>query len=234
VNIVKKLVIGWVKKHLWTLPEDMLNRAVSYSIIQRKFSELLISPLYARREDIWRVVLNEVEAKKNRILFLEFGVFEGASFRFFSKEIIHPASRLIGFDTFIGLPEDWGHRLKGTYSAAGITPDIDDRRASFIVGLFQDTFPSLQISDANFDSVVVHLDADLYSSTLFVLTECWRRFSKVYVIFDEFVGDEARALYNFSQAFQCDVKFLAHDSMPPKRVACIISGMRGPRKLEGS
>ena len=224
MTIIKNILIRQLKKHLWKLPDDMLNRAVSHAVIHRKFSALWNSPRTPGREDVWRAALEAIGADR-KILFLEFGVFEGESFRYFSKALTHPGSRLVGFDSFEGLPEDWGHRAMGSYSAGGKIPDIQDERASFAVGWFQDTLPPMVFDAAQFDAVLVHLDADLYSSTLFVLTEIWRRFPKVYVIFDEFVGDEARALYNFTQAFPAAVSFIAHDAAPPKRVACVFSGM---------
>ncbi len=224
MKTVKNLLIRQLKKHLWKLPDDMLNRAVSHAVIHRRVGALANSRRIPRREDVWRAALDAIGANR-KILFLEFGVFEGESIRYFSKALTHPGSRLVGFDSFEGLPEDWGHRATGSYSAKGKIPDIQDERASFAVGWFQDTLPPMVFDASQFDAVLVHLDADLYSSTLFVLTELWRRFPKTYAIFDEFVGDEARALYNFTQAFPTEVSFIAHDTFPPKRIACVLSRM---------
>ena len=226
VKIIKKIVIKILKKYLWKLPDDMLNRALSYAIIHRKFPTLLASERVQNRENLWRATLDVIGSDK-QILFLEFGVYQGDSIRFFSRELTNSDSKLIGFDSFQGLPEDWGHRSAGSYSAKGKIPTIDDQRVNFEIGWFQDTLPLLQFHGEKYDAVLVHMDADLYSSTLFVLSELWHRFVNVYVIFDEFVGDEARALFNFTQAFPCKVAFILHDAYPPKRVACIISGMRG-------
>ncbi|HEY6901194.1 MAG TPA: TylF/MycF/NovP-related O-methyltransferase, partial [Puia sp.] len=76
-------------------------------------------------------------------------------------------------DTFEGLPEDWHFFKKGAFSYD--TPFIDDARGTFIKGLFQDTvYKFLANYSRNVDSPevtrVLHLDADLYSSTLFALT----------------------------------------------------------------
>ena len=40
-------------------------------------------------------------------LYLEFGVFEGRSMRWWSRNLSEPGAKLVGFDSFEGLPEDW-------------------------------------------------------------------------------------------------------------------------------
>jgi hypothetical protein len=57
----------------------------------------------------------------------------------------------------------------------------------------------------------VHLDADLYSSTLFLLTSLWHRLPAYYFCFDEFMGHELRAWSSFRQAFPVSARFLAYD-----------------------
>lgn len=224
--MIKQFFVNLLKKHLWKLPDNMLNRALAHAITNRKFSDLFSTPQISGRKNIWSRILNEIGADQ-KILFLEFGVWKGESFRYFCQELTNDKSRLIGFDTFEGLPEDWGHRPVGTYSANGEIPDINDPRVEFKVGLFQQTLPYLQADFEDYDAVLVHMDADLYSSTLFVLSELWKMFPEIYVLFDEFIGDEARALYNFSQGFPSTIEFIAHDGVPPKRIACKISDMSG-------
>lgn len=226
MSFLKRFVIQLIKRHLWKLPQGMLDRAIAHSILQRQFNRLFRSKRIVRREDLWGNTLDTI-GRDRKVLFLEFGVYKGESFRFFAAALTNPGSRLIGFDSFEGLPEDWGHRPAGSYSASGVPPDMDDPRVLFKAGWFQQTLPQEEFNATTYDAVLVHMDADLYSSSLFVLSELWRKFNNIHVIFDEFVGDETRALFNFTQAFPCEVEFIAHDAMPPKRVACYISGMRG-------
>jgi hypothetical protein len=75
-----------------------------------------------------------------------------------------------GFDTFTGLPKNWDHIPSGTFSTEGQTPQIDDSRCTFEVGLFHETLPNFLLKYRRKDRLVVNLDADLYSSTLFVLS----------------------------------------------------------------
>ena len=122
--------------------------------------------------------------------YLELGVGRGKSFRWWVGHAVHPMSSFVGFDSFEGLPEAWGKNPEGSYGAGGSPPAIGDSRVSFQVGLFQDTLgPFLQRPGFRADnrSLVVHLDADLYSSTLYALTLLapWLKGGDV-LIFDEF------------------------------------------------
>ena len=70
------------------------------------------------------------------------------------------------FDTFDGLPEDWGSFKKGDMSNGNTPPEIDDNRHSFYQGIFQETlYDFLKSYDSDKQKVIL-LDADLYSSTL--------------------------------------------------------------------
>src|SRR5436190_16155769 len=66
--------------------------------------------------------------------------------------------------------------------------------------------------------ILVHYDADLYSSTLFVLCMLWSVTSSYYFIFDEFMGDELLALDDFSRAFPVDLEFLCSAGEYPVKV----------------
>jgi hypothetical protein len=109
------------------------------------------------------------------------------SFRWWLKANGNPKSQFFGFDTFEGLPEDWGTYKKGDMSAH--VPDVNDARADFLVGLFQDSLPQfLSKYDVESDCKrIIHLDADLFSSTLYVLTSMhpWIRKGDI-LLFDEF------------------------------------------------
>jgi hypothetical protein len=100
-------------------------------------------------------------------LYLEFGVFEGRSMRWWSEHLRQPGARLVGFDSFEGLPEDWRPGLgRGHFSVGGV-PAIDDRRVTFVKGWFEESLPSFQLPDH--DQLVVNIDCDLYSSADTVL-----------------------------------------------------------------
>ena len=132
--------------------------------------------------------LLESQGLSGAVDYLEFGVAEGASFRWWVEHNTHPDSRFYGFDTFTGLPEDFGGGITaGTFSTGGAAPELPDPRAHFVPGLFQDTLdPFLDEHDLR-RRLVIHADADLYTSTLFVLARLYPRLKADDVIlFDEF------------------------------------------------
>jgi O-methyltransferase len=148
------------------------------------------------------------------IVYLEFGVYQGATIKYWSNLNKHKDSVFYGFDTFEELPEVWGKSAPvGTWSAQGIIPEIEDHRVSFVKGLFQETldefFKKLFIQDG---LLVVNIDSDLYSSALFVLTKI-DPFVKqgTLFIFDE-INDtlhEFRALNDYSKAYRRNFELLA-------------------------
>jgi len=147
------------------------------------------------------------------ITYLEFGVQRGNSMRKWVGLNQHPDSTFHGFDTFEGLPEDWNARWpKGSFSTNGVTPDIDDPRVKFHKGLFQDTLRPFLAEQGEFGSrLVINMDADLYSSTLYVLCELDRVMpAGTVILFDEFQSylHEFRAWHDYSTAYGRTFTFL--------------------------
>jgi hypothetical protein len=115
---------------------------------------------------VFRVVAEPISQKS--VLFLEFGVFKGYTMSQWSVLLKNPESRFVGFDSFEGLPEDWATDYpKGTFTVHGAIPEIADTRVTLVKGWFENTVPTYDFIER--DHLVVHLDADLYSSTTLVL-----------------------------------------------------------------
>lgn len=124
---------------------------------------------YDKRFTLHKHVVETQAMEAEKIDYLEFGVAGGTSLRWWLKENTNPDSRFFGFDTFEGLPEDWGMFKKGEMGPGSLL--FEDERCRLVKGLFQETVPHFMGSTV-FDSTtrkVLHLDADLFSSTLFVL-----------------------------------------------------------------
>jgi len=149
--------------------------------------------------------LNGTVLENAAIEFLEFGVYRGDSIRYWAGLNSNPKSRFVGFDTFEGLPDAWKHFSEtspaGLYDTGGDAPHIDDERVRFVTGLFQERLPEFLGTRLSVPSqLVIHLDADLYASTLYVLTRCHEILVPgSIVIFDEFsaVLHEFRALEDY-------------------------------------
>jgi O-methyltransferase len=154
------------------------------------------------------------------ITYLEFGVASGDSLRRACARFSHPESRMIGFDSFHGLPEDWlvGARMernipKGTFAREGQPPRVEDARVSFVVGWFQNTVATFVQEDLVIRRrcrTLIHFDADLYSSTLFLLATLWAQIPEYWFIMDDFTHDDAIALHDFKAAFPIELEWIAH------------------------
>src|SRR3954462_4800122 len=98
-------------------------------------------------------------------------------------------------------------------------PTVEDARINFVKGWFQNTVPGLCRSLAGSPGpMLVHFDADLYSSTLYLLTCLSSHFDEYYFLFDEFFPDEVNALREFALAYPIAISFdaaiLSKDNRP--------------------
>lgn len=153
--------------------------------------------------------LNDTIIKDRSINYLEFGVANGESFYWWLQNHANENSTFHGFDTFSGLPEDWGHFKKGEMNNGNEVLKTEDKRALFYQGLFQQTLPVFLKSFTNDKLTVIHIDADLYSSTLYTLATFAPHLKKGDIIFfDEFCvpTHEFLAFKNFTESFYVDLK----------------------------
>lgn len=145
---------------------------------------------------------------KSPIDYLEFGVWKGASLKYWLDLIQDQSCRFFGFDTFTGLPEKFECLAmtldKYTFNMNGELPNIHDPRVCFIKGLFQATLSDFLKNFKPQSQLILHLDADIYSAGLFVLTQ-FDSFIKsgTIIIFDDFlsVTHDFRALEDYCSAY---------------------------------
>jgi len=213
-NQVRRFIIRGAR---WVFPEIVAHWA-SYLLYLSRLSRWLrhhpCTTAPANRQMLYDFLV-QGEGLNAPIDYLEFGVYQGSSLKWWCENVTNPEARFFGFDSFEGLPEDWGYKPAGTFNTGGSTPDIEDQRVELVAGLFQDTLrPFLQRYSRECRKVV-HMDADLYSSTLFVLVTIAPFLKKGDIImFDEFgsVGmpqHEFRAFEDFCMAFPISVTALA-------------------------
>lgn len=161
-------------------------------------------PDYNNRYKLYEHIFNQ-ENLSGEINYVEFGVAAGHSFRWWMQKNQHAGSAFFGFDTFTGLPEDWNFLFKkGSMSDKGKIPELTDSRGELIAGLFQDTLPVFLKRYCADKRSVYHLDADLYSSTLFVLTSIAPYLKNGDILlFDEFFvpTHEFRAFTDFVNSY---------------------------------
>jgi hypothetical protein len=149
------------------------------------------------REEVWDAMISKIRDQK--VLYMEFGVAFGNSILYWSRELKNPASAFHGFDSFEGLPEKAGPWYKGQFDASGRAPTVDDSRVSFFKGWFDQVLPHYHLPPH--DVLVINMDADLYSSTIYVLNYlCPQIKPGTLIYFDEMnhLDHELRAFDEFS------------------------------------
>ena len=167
----------------------------------------------------WSIYDRAIAISDTQRAFYEFGVWMGDSFGY----IVPNFTKGFGFDSFQGLPEDWGVIPRGTYSSRGRVPDIENSK--FVVGEFANSLPKF-FNDAQPMAGLMNFDADLYSSTITALTNARSVIDKnTTLVFDEFIvndnweQDEFKALNEF-----CDENGFAYEvlavSLFTKQVVC--------------
>jgi O-methyltransferase len=142
---------------------------------------------YTKRFELYQFVLDKFNLGSASFDYIEFGVAGGHSFRWWVANSLADNCRFFGFDTFEGLPEAWGTFNKSDMAAS--IPVIDDGRVRFYKGLFQETVPDFvrEYEPGEERLKIIHLDADLFSSTLYALTSMAPYLGKGDIlIFDEF------------------------------------------------
>ncbi|MGV3656996.1 MAG: class I SAM-dependent methyltransferase [Chitinophagaceae bacterium] len=162
---------------------------------------------YNRRYNLYEAINKQESLFESPVDYFEFGVAGGYSFKWWLQKNEKESSRFFGFDTFEGLPEKWGGFEKGSMAYAMESLNITDSRATLYKGLFQDTLiPFLEQYD-NRNRKLIHIDSDLFSSALFVMTQLYR-FLKPgdILLFDEFAvpQHEFLAFKIFTESFYID------------------------------
>jgi O-methyltransferase len=166
---------------------------------------------YYKRYPLYKKVM-ENEVGNSTINYLEFGVASGQSFKWFLEQNKNAESSFHGFDTFDGLPEDYGPYKKGAFSTGNKFPEINDERGKFYKGLFQQTLPSFLKDFDNTKRNVLMMDADLYSATFYVLSSLSEFLKKDDIIFfDQFAvpTHEFRAYLDFTQSYYRNLQLIA-------------------------
>lgn len=175
-----------------------LNAALNYIETGRWLNDQNLRPKVRvdSAHELFDLVIEQVADRD--VLYLEFGVFGGDSMRYWSQRLRNPRAKLHGFDSFEGLPEGWNiDSPRGHFSTDGMMPLIEDSRVQFFKGWFNETLPSYRVPPH--EGLVLDMDADLYSSTGYVLKTLESFIVPgTYIYFDEF-ADRQNELRAFSE-----------------------------------
>lgn len=170
--------LGSIPNHSTNLGNEMSSEILE----SLKNAKHAMSPdQNAWRKDIAFNALPKADYKNH---ILEFGVYEGRSISILAS--IWKDKTIYGFDSFYGLPEEWKiqpdktHSI-GHYSAHGELPIVPDNVHLF-VGMFKYSIPEWkQIHKGPIS--IIHIDCDIYSSTITILEELNNQIEPGTVIF---------------------------------------------------
>jgi O-methyltransferase len=183
----------------------------AYAIFLSDFINKSKAPKFADRFRMYDGIVEAEQLAGSKLQYLEFGVFKGESIKFWASKNADKHSLFYGFDSFEGLPENWFPGMgKGVFNVGGEVPETGDGRILFVKGWFNKTLPGFvgRVQPDDSARIVLHLDADLYSSTYYVLNCLYFQHfirSGTILIFDEAIvasiaDTEFRAFYDFVQA----------------------------------
>lgn len=208
---INNLTYKIIQKFFPSLPfwfEKTGKRLLMRNLIVEKYAEV---PEFSERRELFEFIQNSL-IEERPINYLEFGVWKGDSIRNWVDINKHKDSTFDGFDTFTGLPEDWGSHGAGTFDVDGNLPDINDERLVFHKGLFQDTLPEFLDGFSPNNQLVINIVSDIYSSALYCLTKLDSLIkSGTIILFDEFLDPmhEFSALHDYSRSYYRNYEIIA-------------------------
>ena len=177
-GLVRRLYYKYFSQNiLYELQIRARNEAADY--VQENMNEAII---FESQKEIIGYAIENCDRQEN---YLEFGVATGRSINMIAS-FVSNNTKVYGFDTFDGLPEDWsGHAaVSGTFKQARL-PKVSSN-VILIKGLFENTLPNFKeqmIGGISF----CHIDCDLYSSTRTILDTIGDKLAAgSYILFDEY------------------------------------------------
>ena len=150
---------------------------------------------------------------------MEFGVFTGGTTRFIAK-ILQKSKKnqhYHGFDSFEGLPEDWGGFVlgKGAFDLGGKLPEVPNN-VTLYKGWFDETL-SPWLENHSGPIAFMHIDCDLYSSTNTIFNLLGSRIQEgTIILFDEYFNfpgwreHEHKAFLEFISERKISFSYLAY------------------------
>lgn len=170
------LAIGW----------QHLGRFLTYTAAMETSKYIIDNmgkvPRFENKYDLLSYVLEGIPETDG--LFLEFGVYSGDTINHISfrrKDV-----KVYGFDSFEGLPETWRSGYEqGTFNKEDGWPEVNPN-VELVQGWFDASLPNFLESHEGVCRFI-HVDCDLYSSTMTVLELLRKRMIPgTVIVFDEY------------------------------------------------
>jgi hypothetical protein len=170
-----------LKYHGRYLVTDLQLRAKAQSVayIGEYMADALIF------NDRWDLLAYAAHEAPTAGLALECGVADGASLRHLATAT---GRALHGFDSFEGLPENWSGTFerKGKFGQGGRLPEVP-ANVTLHKGWFDQTLPAFLAAHPGEPVAFLHVDCDIYSSTVTIFRELGSRLQPgAVIVFDEY------------------------------------------------
>jgi len=211
------------------LREGMLGRAYRKLLHTFYVNDLWLDlRLHAKKEAVEYIIANMPEAMvladrdelmkfsfgqaPKEGLVVEFGVANGASLRHLAGLTTR---QVHGFDSFGGLPEDWsGTREKtGAFTQRGKLPKVP-ANVTLHPGWFNETLPGFIAANPG-PAAFIHVDCDIYSSTVTIFEALRERIGRgTVILFDEYFNYPGWRAHEY-KAFQ---EFIASTGLAYKYI----------------
>lgn len=154
--------------------------------------------------------------------YCEFGVYSGTSINTFADR--RPDVIIDGFDSFEGLPEDWSGNAVLDFNRGGTPPPVRNN-VRLHIGWFNNTLPDY--ANTVDDVAFLHVDCDIYSSTMTIFQHLGPKLHKgsvivfdEYLVFPGFKLHERKAFHEFLDKTDFKPEWFA---LCGARAACILN-----------
>jgi methyltransferase family protein len=158
-------------------------------------------------------------------LHMEFGVWKGAWITVMANAF--PDRRFYGFDSFEGLPANWSALPPGYFDLGGVAPDVPDN-VELIKGWFDRSLPPFLAAQPDPVSFI-HMDCDLYTSTMTVLCLLRDRLQVgTTIVLDDYMLEpgwrqaEHKAFHDFCAATSIEFSYIGFSREAPTVSASVV------------
>jgi len=187
INFFKFLAMGQAHP-IRACAQRALNESVDYIV-----TKMPNAVAFETRKDLIDFALEQAAISG---CYLEFGVGSGGTIQYMAKK--KPMLIFQGFDSFEGLPESWAGSTfaKEAFSLHGKLPKVP-KNVILHKGMFNQVLPKWCAE--NQDNIAfMHIDCDIYSSTVDILTHCADRIQPgTIILFDEYFNHLRWKLHEF-------------------------------------
>ena len=166
------------------IPNEIIRSPFSPRAVDREI--VTFRKLDDSKEELRKLAAEQIETDGRTGFVAEFGCNKGASFIPLCARF--PDQKVFGFDGFDGLPGDkWEGNLvhKGAFKHEGKCPFVIPKNGVITEGWFNDTLPAFDFGHGT--AAFLHIDCDVYSSTVTILKEMEPYIAKgTVIVFDDY------------------------------------------------